>query len=165
MDDYLTKPFTKNELRELLGRWLHGSGDTVKRPEEGTADRSTAAEPEAGPRFDPSVLRGLTDLGQGDGFASRVVDTYLASSAGLLAALRDAVAASDPKAVTAAAHTLKSSSAQIGAVRLSTLCKELEALGRGGSVEGAQELLDEIAGEHESTCERLAVERFGARDD
>ncbi|MBW1689088.1 MAG: response regulator, partial [Deltaproteobacteria bacterium] len=165
MDDYLTKPFTKDELRELLGRWLPGSGDTASRPEESAADRSTAEEPESDPRFDPAVLRRLADLGQGDEFVSRVVDKYLSSSAGLLAALRDAVAASDPKAVAAAAHPLKSSSAQIGAVRLSALCKEFEALGRSGSMEGAQELFDEIAGEHESTCERLAAERFGARDD
>jgi CheY-like chemotaxis protein/HAMP domain-containing protein len=165
MDDYLTKPFTMDELREVLGRWLAGYGDTASRPEEKTADRSTAAEPESDPRFDPAVLRGLADLGQGDEFVPRVVDKYLSASAGLLAALRDAVAAADPKAVAAAAHTLKSSSAQIGAVRLSALCKELEALGRSGSVEGAPELFDEIAGEYESICERLAAERFGARDD
>jgi len=165
MDDYLTKPFTKNELRELLGRWLPESGDTASRPEEGAADRSTAAEPESAPGFDPAVLRRLADLGQGDDFVPRVVEKYLSSSAGLLAALRDAVAASDPKAVAAAAHTLKSSSAQIGAVRLSALCKELEALGRSGSLERVPELFDEIVCEHESTCERLAVERFGARDD
>ncbi len=73
--------------------------------------------------------------------------------------------ASDPNAVKAAAHTLKSSSAQVGAVRLSALCKELEALGRSGSLGGAAELAEEIAGELESTCERLVAEAFGARDD
>jgi signal transduction histidine kinase/CheY-like chemotaxis protein/HPt (histidine-containing phosphotransfer) domain-containing protein len=165
MDDYLTKPFTKDELRELLRRWLPGSGDTASRPEASAADRSTPVEPESDPRFDPAVLRRLADLGQSDAFVTRVVDKYLSSSAELLAALRDGVAASDPEAARAAAHTLKSSSAQIGAVRLSALCKELEALGRSGSMEGVAELFDEIAGEHESTCERLAAEGFGARDD
>jgi len=165
MDDYLTKPFTKDELRELLVRWLPGHGGTATRSEESAADRSTAVEPDSDLRFDPAELRTLANVGQGDEFVSRVVDKYLSSSAGLLDALRCAVRASDPKAVTAAAHTLKSSSAQIGAVRLAALCKELEALGRNGSIEGAADLSDEIAGEHESVCERLAAEGFGARDD
>ncbi len=165
MDDYLTKPFTKDELRELLRRWLPASGGTASRPEKSPADRSTAVKPERAFRFDPAALRRLAKLGKGDEFVSRVVDRYLSSSTKLLAALRDAVGASDPEAVTAAAHPLKSSSAQIGAVRLSALCKELEALARSGSLEGAAKLCDEIAAEHESTCERLAAEGFGARDD
>jgi two-component system sensor histidine kinase/response regulator len=165
MDDYLTKPFAKAELREVLERWLTRSDDTPSRREESTADRATAMQANADLRFDPAVLRRLADVGGGRELLSRVVDKYLSSSARLLSALRDAVAVSDPEALGAAAHTLKSSSAQVGAVRLSSLCKELEALGRSGSMEGAAARTDEIAGEFESTCERLAAESFGARDD
>jgi signal transduction histidine kinase/DNA-binding response OmpR family regulator len=165
MDDYLTKPVRKGEMREFLRRWLPGSGDTAARREESAAGRSTAAERNSDPSLDPAPLRKLADLGRGDEFVSRVVDTYLSSSAVLLAALRDAVAASDPEAAAGAAHTLKSSSAQVGAVRVSALCKELETRGRSGSMEGVAELLDEVAGELESASERLAAERFGVRDD
>jgi signal transduction histidine kinase/DNA-binding response OmpR family regulator len=165
MDDYLTKPFRKDEMRELLRRWMPGSGDTVARREESAAGRSAAAERDSDPSLDPAALRRLADVGRDDEFVSRVVKTYLSSSARLLAALRDAVAASDPEASAVAAHTLKSSSAQVGAVRVSALCKELETRGRSGSMEGVAELLDEIANELESACERLAAERFGVRDD
>jgi HPt (histidine-containing phosphotransfer) domain-containing protein len=66
--------------------------------------------------------------------------------------------------MAAAAHTLKSSSAQVGALRLSALSKEIESLGRAGSVDGARELLGELMPELESVHEELAAARFGARD-
>jgi len=165
MDDYLTKPFTKAELREVLERWLTGSGDTASRREESTGERATALPANSDFRFDPAALQRLANAAGGRELVSRVVDKYLSSSAGLMAVLRDAVAVSDPEALRTAAHTLKSSSAQVGAVRLSALCKELEAVGRSGSMEGAAALADEIAGELETICERLAAESFGARDD
>jgi two-component system sensor histidine kinase/response regulator len=93
------------------------------------------------------------------------VNTFLASSQKLLSAIRDSVEADDPKALVSAAHTLKSSSAQVGAQALSNLCKELEALGRGGSCEGARELVNRISEESESVQEGLAAENFGVRDD
>jgi two-component system sensor histidine kinase/response regulator len=40
-----------------------------------------------------------------------------------------------------AAHALKSSSANVGAEQLATLCRELEALGRKETVDGAKPLL------------------------
>jgi HPt (histidine-containing phosphotransfer) domain-containing protein len=60
-----------------------------------------------------------------------------------------------------AAHPLKSSSGQVGAKRLAALCKELEARGRAGSLEGATELSAQIAAELESVHEDLATERLG----
>lgn len=48
----------------------------------------------------------------------------------MLEALQQAVAAGDPVAVQQAAHTLKSSSANLGATRLSALGKTLEEHGR-----------------------------------
>jgi signal transduction histidine kinase/DNA-binding response OmpR family regulator len=165
MDDYVTKPIRKDEIRELLRRWLTGSGGSATGSEQGASDRSATAEPNCDSSFDPSALRKLADLGKGDEFISRLVEAYLSSSARLLAALRNAVAASDPKATTAAAHTLNSSSAQVGAVGVSALCKELEALARSGSMQNAAELLGDITTELDATCERLATERFGARDE
>ncbi len=66
--------------------------------------------------------------------------------------------------MAAAAHTLKSSSAQVGAVKLSALSKEIESRGRAGSLDGARALLDELLLELESVHEELAAAAFGARD-
>jgi two-component system sensor histidine kinase/response regulator len=46
-----------------------------------------------------------------------------------------------------AAHALKSSSANVGAEHLAALCKELEALGRKATVDGARTLLMDVESE------------------
>jgi HPt (histidine-containing phosphotransfer) domain-containing protein len=63
--------------------------------------------------------------------------------------------------VAEAAHPLKSSSAQLGLVGLSAFAKEMEALGRSGSLQGAEELLARIEVEYENGLEFLAAQRHG----
>jgi len=43
-----------------------------------------------------------------------------------------------------AAHTLKSGSADVGALALSQACGELEAMGRSGELDGAEDLLVQV---------------------
>ena len=69
----------------------------------------------------------------------------------------------DAEAMARAAHTLKSSSAQLGAVKLSALCKEIEALGRAESTDHIEDLLREFATELERAHEALAAEQLGGR--
>jgi HPt (histidine-containing phosphotransfer) domain-containing protein len=165
MDDYLSKPFTKDDLRLVLDRWLPAPRPRVPRPEP-RVEQADPAENDAPPTLEVATLASLRALEQ-DGapdLLSRVMDTYLQSADRLARAVREAVAAGDPAAMARATHTLKSSSAQVGARKLSLLCKELEARGRAGSMEGAQELLAEICQELEAVQEALAVEQLGARD-
>jgi HPt (histidine-containing phosphotransfer) domain-containing protein len=76
----------------------------------------------------------------------------------------DAIDAGDPAAMARAAHTLKTSSAQVGAGRLAALCKELEALGRACLMDNAEHLRDLIAEELEAVREALAAEQLGGSD-
>jgi CheY-like chemotaxis protein/HPt (histidine-containing phosphotransfer) domain-containing protein len=167
MDDYLTKPVTKSDLRASIERARKGFSATS---EVGAGGRrrttDSALPPTPGASVDPTALRRLagTRRGGGSELVAKVVDTYLESSQQLLSTIRDATAAGDPAAFAAAAHTLKSSSAQVGAMQLSNLSKEMETLGREGSCEGASELLERIETEYESVREGLAAEEFGARD-
>jgi CheY-like chemotaxis protein len=166
MDDYLSKPFTKEELRRLLERWVALPPEANRDPGAGEAPPAARAAPPA-KVLEPSAianLRALEDEGAEDLFA-RVVETYLENADRLGRTLRDALAAGDPAAMARAAHTLKSSSGQVGARRLSALCKELEALGRAGSMEGAPELGQAIEEEFEAVKEALAAECFGAGDE
>jgi HPt (histidine-containing phosphotransfer) domain-containing protein len=55
--------------------------------------------------------------------------------------MRTAAANADAYALQVAAHTLKSASANLGAVSLAGMCKELEMTGRSGAVAGACETL------------------------
>ncbi|MFZ2652973.1 MAG: Hpt domain-containing protein [Burkholderiaceae bacterium] len=102
--------------------------------------------------LDAAALAGLRELDpQGrNGLIERVVKAFQESLARLLPQLLAAGSASDAKGVRHVAHTLKSSSASIGALRLSRLCAELEAALRNGDVQGVQARVDAVCLEIES---------------
>ena len=62
-----------------------------------------------------------------------LLDSFLADAPGLLNSIQTAIAEDDPQQLDFAAHTLKSSSATLGAIRLSELCKQLEIWGKAGT--------------------------------
>ena len=76
-----------------------------------------------------------------------MIALFLAIAPERLAAAGAGVGVGDASAVENALHSLKSSSAQLGALRLSRLCEQGESIARGGTVEGAAALLDESRSE------------------
>ncbi|MBW2281598.1 MAG: response regulator [Deltaproteobacteria bacterium] len=155
MDDYVSKPFTKHDLREMLEKWAVSNSARAKEPAE--------TGPAAGlTTLDPAVLKNLHDLqkqGASSDLVARVVDAFLKSSSELLDSMQNASNDAAPEGVAAAAHTLKSSSAQVGAQRLSALCKQVEQLGRDGTLDAVPALLENITSELEAVHDRLATER------
>jgi histidine phosphotransfer protein HptB len=88
------------------------------------------------PVLDERVLGEVMETTGGDiGFVRELVETYLADAPAQLQAMTDAVEADDASALVRPAHTLKSSSATVGAMRLSTVARELEMAGRSGTLE------------------------------
>src|ERR1700744_717353 len=77
----------------------------------------------------------------------RVLATYQASLAKLVAQLQLARGEGAWDQVSRVAHTLKSSSASIGALALSALCAEIERLLRAGDSNGALPLIDQFQAE------------------
>ena len=95
--------------------------------------------PEAdGPILDEAVLTELTETTGGDiAFVRELIETFLADTPAQLEAMTAAVEADDADALVRPSHTLKSSSATVGAMRLSSVARELEMAGRTGSLEPA----------------------------
>jgi HPt (histidine-containing phosphotransfer) domain-containing protein len=76
---------------------------------------------------DRQVLAALSQAtGDDPAFLAELIDTYLADAPDLLVAMRDALAAREAAGLRRAAHTLKSTSAMLGARRLADLCRRLE---------------------------------------
>jgi HPt (histidine-containing phosphotransfer) domain-containing protein len=89
--------------------------------------------------LDEGVLAELRTSVQGDtGFVRELVDAYVADSAILVDAIEAAVADADADALVRPAHTLKSSSATLGAMTVSGMARTLEAAGRSGSLDGGE---------------------------
>ena len=81
--------------------------------------------------------------------ASELIGLFLEDTPRLLADLRETVAHGDAEGLQRAAHTLKSSSASLGAMGLSALCQELEVMRRAGTLEGAAEKVARVEAEYE----------------
>jgi HPt (histidine-containing phosphotransfer) domain-containing protein len=71
-----------------------------------------------------------------NGLVERVLTTYAQSLERLLDQLQAARGAGDEAAIRHAAHTLKSSSASVGALALSSMCAQVEAVLREGRAGG-----------------------------
>ena len=83
---------------------------------------------------------------------------YLNDSRLLVEQIRTAVESHDATALSPAAHRLKSSSAQLGALATAGHCKELETLGRLTRIDEAAHLLSQLIEAHQFTCTAITSE-------
>ena len=147
MDDYLAKPITPDVLYATLRRWLPGSTARaepmpVAIPLNVTAPVPPAVVPptaEEEPILDSAVLdnfRELQEPGAPD-IIAQLIDLFLGELPQKLAAVHQAIEFRDAARLAKAAHTLKGSSANVGARRAARVCLELENLGKAGTLTGA----------------------------
>ena len=115
-----------------------------------------------GTPIDRAVFDGLVEMTGGEmAFVDELVDTYLEDGREQIAALRDAVAATDTAALVRPAHSLKSNSLNLGAMTLGEQCRELEELARSGAVPDAAGRVDAIATGFAEVRQALLAEREG----
>lgn len=109
------------------------------------------------PTLDTAVLDELSASVDGDRtFVVELIEAYLADGAIHVAAIDAARASDDAEAMVRPAHTLKSSSATVGAARLAATSRELEMAGRSGSLSGAGEAAAaRVASEWSATTDAL----------
>ncbi len=96
--------------------------------------------------LDPGALGALAQLDPTgtNRLVPRVLTTYRASMDRLLGQLAQARAQSDTSTMRLVAHTLKSSSASVGALALSALCSDAERALRDGQLDSVPGLLDQL---------------------
>jgi HPt (histidine-containing phosphotransfer) domain-containing protein len=144
MDDYLSKPVIESELSAMLARWI---------PQAAVSERRDV--------LDEPTLDRLRELAGGSNeVIEEIAMLYVRDAPMRLEAIDAAVAAADAKALAMAAHAFKSSSGNIGALRMQELCGTLELLGNSGAVEGAEVLARDLHDEYARVKE--ALRQFGA---
>jgi len=118
--------------------------------------------PDPGSVLDMDVVDSLRGL-EGDGGESlfeELVALFVADAARLVGEIEAALEAGDARRLERCAHTLKSSSASLGAAAMSTLCFELEKRGRERELPGAEELVRQTRESYRQAC--LALEALRA---
>lgn len=133
MNDFLGKPFGAERLEAMLRRVLKvtSAGVPAGRPAKSAAAPAASMEPDI---VDATVLGDHVEA-LGLDQAGRIVATWTEGRAALAAALDEAVAHGDRKALGDVAHRLKSAARHVGLIRLSNLGAEVERTAR--STEGA----------------------------
>jgi HPt (histidine-containing phosphotransfer) domain-containing protein len=84
--------------------------------------------------IDAAAFANLVEITGGDlEFVDELVDTYLEDARNQVDAMHAAVASGDIVSLGRAAHSLKSGSLNVGAMRLGELSRDLEEAARGGT--------------------------------
>jgi two-component system sensor histidine kinase/response regulator len=161
MNDLLRKPYTIEELREILARWLPAgvSAGAAAPPAKGM---ETPVISESSP-IDLKLLDNIRSL-QREGaqdILAKVIDHYLSQSPDTIRKLNEAVAANDGELIRAIAHRFKSGSANLGALRLAEICGVMESSASVNTMAVNKEILTELEGEYEAVRIALAAVRRG----
>jgi two-component system, sensor histidine kinase and response regulator len=141
MDAYLSKPFTVDQLRQMLDACL-------------TAAPIAPAASTASKRASPT----LTPARRSSGASSlrrKVIAIYLQSTSLLMQRLAAALATADAKALIEVTSALRSSSLDIGATALIGLCEALEAAARNEDGDTARRLGEDLLDEHRQVVAAL----------
>lgn len=113
--------------------------------------------------IDRSVLESLLDSVGGDGeFLSELLATYFEDSPQLFTNMRESLSRGDAEEFRRAAHSLKSNSANFGAMNLSRKAKALEDMGNSNDLQEAGESLKDAEAEYAKVKSALeAIQRDG----
>jgi two-component system sensor histidine kinase/response regulator len=143
MDDYLSKPFTQQQLQKALLRW---------------AARPAASVSEFPPdALDTSITSQLLELEEEEpGFICEVIESFFQTAEESIERMKAAIEGGDLESIRAAAHMVRGSSQQLGARRLGATCAKLESVSTTGDassivadlerhLEGARDALTSLA--------------------
>jgi CheY-like chemotaxis protein/HPt (histidine-containing phosphotransfer) domain-containing protein len=156
MDDHLSKPFGAVTLQAMLDRWMPRPAST----------QAEAAQPAAGAPVKPADVldrQTLDQLGKlitngRPELLERVIKLYLVESPKLIQQLKQAADANDAPEIARSAHSLRSSSANVGAEVLSRYCGDIEASARRADTGEARKMVGIIEAEHGRVQVALAAE-------
>ena len=122
MNGLLAKPFTLDDLSDLLQRWCTS-------PKTETSSSVNVAPSTPSPlNAEPIETLKTLDPNGDRHLVQRTIEKFLSYSDELMAQLAKAFDTSDRAEISRIAHSLKSSSANLGAIELSRQCADIEKL-------------------------------------
>jgi CheY-like chemotaxis protein/HPt (histidine-containing phosphotransfer) domain-containing protein len=133
MDDFVSKPIQGGDLRRALLNVPEGKeGKYVPEPATYPGDTLTV----------PDYLTEM--LAEDSDSAAELVQLFLEDTASSLADMDAALAASDSVRVSRLLHGIKGSSAQMGALTMSSACAELEHAAAAGDISPTRKRMPDI---------------------
>lgn len=143
MDDHIAKPFTTENLRDKLNKWIVDNKKAPSLEVEGPVGNDV--------HFEKDIIENLKKM-MGDGF-SDLVSTYISRSL----EIKNAIVKNgdDVNKLISSVHSLKGSSGTMGAKYLFTICEKFEHQLRNGEKVNKEQAFEEIFNEFEYVQEYL----------
>lgn len=151
MDGYLSKPFSQAQITEVLGEWLQPAAIEIHTAETANGHQHI-------PSVDNAVLDNIRALSSDSSttILDQIVEIFIKDTPGQLAQLQQAFNRDDAATVQRVAHSLKSGCANLGAMRMSAMFKELETQAREQHLNHENHPMDEIFAEFARVKEYFA---------
>jgi CheY-like chemotaxis protein len=157
-NDYMAKPFKQQQLDQLLERWtVQGGRPAASAREPAPTPTAMPAPPVDGGALDLTVIERIRDMERrgASRLLERLIQTYLTTAAKHVADAEQALASGDASALRHAVHTLKSSSANLGATGLSQHFATLESHARSRQIHAARRDWPAARSEYERAVQAL----------
>jgi signal transduction histidine kinase/DNA-binding response OmpR family regulator len=162
MNDYLSKPFTGQQLQVILERWLLQDDGNRRNNLLDTAEKTTTyhtdtTTPANDNILNQAVLDQIRRLQRpnSENLLAKLINMYLENSAQIITNLRKAIVEKNAAAIREAAHDLKSTSANLGATELTNLSLQLEIICDEERIAETDEAFIAIQQTHNLTCKAL----------
>lgn len=157
MDDFLSKPFTAKDIEPILNRWLSPGKPNIaeaETPNPPAVDKADAAVRDTLDSDTMAQLRALDGPGE-DRILRKVAAIFIETTPPQLERLQNHTADGDFAAITMIAHTLKTSAANVAALKLSERFRLLESAAREEESETCARLTREITDMYEDVSTAL----------
>jgi len=164
MNDYLSKPFTMAQLRNIILKWhdtKEGHDYNNSQLFTSAADKLESPASHAGDSLlDVDTLNSIRALQnpKSPNILEQLFEIYHGSASELIKELSSSIQNESYGSIRNSAHSLKSSSGNIGARRIFELSAKLEEMGRDEEIDGASKILEEIEHLFPKVCELLEQE-------
>ncbi|MDY6855396.1 MAG: response regulator [Thermodesulfobacteriota bacterium] len=163
MDDYIEKPIRFEELNRVLDQYrppeemksIEGLGQIGLEEVDKPLDTFEKPALQTSSVLDYDVFDKLIDMTGDTSFVLGLIDNFIASTPQMLVSMQQAFEKGNAADLRIVAHTLKSSSADFGAMCLSELFKDLEFKSKTGIPEDFASLIGQIKLEYEHVEEAL----------
>jgi len=161
VDSYLSKPVSLDDLEVALSRLLEADESA---PLVEIISKLQPADVPSGSVFDPRIVEELRMIGGGQGqldLFSELANQFIDQMPAWLNEIRSAAAQGDRETVRRQAHKLLGLCSQIGAIRITRICDELESTDSQSEVSDMLREVDVLQEEFDSAQQELRDHHLG----
>ncbi len=143
MVGFISKPVTKDMFAPVFNKWIPDLVVENNKSKSNEKEKDVADSKNSGDHVDFKVLE---QFGSNVG---KVIELTLQDADNIMEAIEKAVEQKNSEDLGLEAHSLKSVAAQVGAMTLSKISKEIEAKGKSADLGGVVDLFDALKSEYD----------------